>query len=72
MFTYLADKELYVFQALQALIRSTPESSWLSMSSQARPVYPSAVNQTTAEELESYGAADFTLVVAPGFTCILR
>ena len=70
MFTYLADKELYVFQGFAGADKKYTRKFMVvnEFASQNLFIHQLLI-RPTAEELENYGAADFTLVVAPGFTC---
>lgn len=70
MFAYLADKELYVFQGFAGADKKYTRKFMVvnEFASQNLFIHQLLI-RPTAEELENYGAADFTLVVAPGFTC---
>lgn len=70
MFAYLADKELYVFQGFAGADKKYTRKFMVvnELASQNLFIHQLLI-RPTAEELENYGASDFTIVAAPGFTC---
>ena len=70
MFAYLADKELYVFQGFAGADKKYTRKFMVvnELASQNLFIHQLLIRPTD-EELENYGASDFTIVAAPGFTC---
>ena len=67
---YLQNKEVYVFDGFAGADPKYTKSFRIvnELASQNLFIHRLLI-RPTAEELENYGASDFTIVAAPGFTC---